>query len=404
MTTRYQTPWGPSWDPLEITMHTDGGDALGKVNRIEKAIARWSAVDADLLEVTCALDPANAPLLDTSGSVLISARVGPERLLAVPAVSVVEDAGDPVAGRIRVIAAGARTLLDAAVAPPDPHLTLESQPPRQESRYRGTVEDIVKGVIVDAVRWSGHPIRVLPSHRRGRTVTLTSKLTPAGDLIDEALAGSGHRLDVIGWIPGDPLPTGITATAPCALIDVVPWRARPGLIWSAEAGDIDTWALEHRRATITAVLTGERLDNPGADDDQPAGYRYRAHDRGARPWATRWAYRGLRGGQSAEATAAELLEDSAAAASADIRLTPAAQWRPQRHAGAGTYWLGDRVQVSLPVVGVVEQVITEIVATMTPSTFHIAPVVATPDSLSRSIHRRVARLGERVARLERGQA
>ena len=55
MATIYQTPWGPSWDPMPVHMWTWGGESLGRVADVEKASAMWSTAEADLLEVAAGL-------------------------------------------------------------------------------------------------------------------------------------------------------------------------------------------------------------------------------------------------------------------------------------------------------------------------------------------------------------
>lgn len=394
MATIYQTPWGPSWDPMPVHMWTWGGESLGRVAEVEKASAMWSTAEADLLEVTAGLVADNAPMLATDGTTLLSVTLGGMTLLAQPAQVTLAARGDtPEHGVIRVAASGGRALLEGQTIIPDPDMPLGAQT-GEEITLRGPVETVVKRVLTWGAELTGHPVAVMPDQGRGPFVSVTGAMSSAAELVDAALAGSGWWLDMPGWVPGQAQPEGMTLDRPTYLADVRPYRDRPGLMWSVAGGDLDGWEVEMTRATATRALVGEELEG---------AYRYLevAGQEGISPWSRRDIYVAARDGDDLEAAGRAELAGHVATASADMPLTPGAQWRLGDDQGPGAYRHGDLVTVVVPVLGEITQTIAEVRAELDRDRFTITPTVSPPDSVSHDIYAAVSAVGRRVARLER---
>lgn len=394
MATLYNTAAGPSWDPMPVHMWTWRGESLGRVAEVEKATAMWSTAEADLLEVTAGLVAENAPLVGTDGDTLISVELGGLVLLAQPArVTVAARDDDPRHGLIRVAAAGGRSLLEGQVITPDPRVPLGAQT-GEEITLRGPVESVVKQILRWGAELTGHPVAVMPDQGRGPVVKVTGAMSSAAELVDAALAGSGWWLDMPGWIPGMAQPEGMTLDRPTYLADVHPYRERPGLMWSVAGGDLDAWEVELSRATATRAIVGEEIEG---------AYRYLevAGRESLSPWNRRDTYLSAREGDDLEAMGRAELAKQAATATAEIPLTPGAQWRLGNDHGPGAWRPGDLVAVDVPVLGQVTHPIIEARAELTRDDFTITPTVGPPESVTRDVIATVAQVGRRVAALER---
>lgn len=394
MATLYRTPWGTSWEPMTVDMWTWAGEPLGAVAGARKTSASWSTREADLLEVTAPLTPENASLLDVEGGVVLSVTLGGLTMLAQPAkvgLEALDD--DPKVGVIRAVASGGRSLLEGQIIVSDPGLPLSAQT-EEEITISGPVESVVKQILQWGAAATGHPIVVMPDQQRGPYVSVTGAMSTAAELVEDALAGTGWWLDMPGWVPGLPQPEGMALTAPTYLAELRPYRDRPGLVWSVTAGDLDRWEIESSRATGTRAIVGEDLDD---------GFRYLevAGIESSSPWHRRDVYVSASGGEDLEAAGRAELAKRTATASASVPLTPGAQWRLGDDHGPGAYRHGDRVIIDVPVLGQINQVVTEVTATVDEERFSITPSVGPADTVSHDIYKQMAQVGRRIARLER---
>lgn len=414
MSTLYNTPRGETWDPMPIEVWHWGGQPLGRVNGIEEAKVTWRDGSADTISLTAALDDVTSPLIPCDGEYLLVTRFNGQTHLAVPTDGAAQSGDDPRTALASITAAGGKTLLDGELIPPtleDPVYHLNGD----EFTVTGSLEDVVKRLIRIGVSRTLHPVIVLPSLGRGPSITVSGEWEKLGDLLDDVMAGTGYRLDIHGWAPGDPPPTDdINPSTPVIIVDIAQYVPVSGLEWSVESGDITDWEYTVKRASATrAVISPSQSSQEGEDDtnivlevvgDEPSS-----------PWARREVY--IRGDGFAqedenrdpialryrlEEQAATELTQAARSLSVDVTVELAAVWE------AGTdgvfprqFWLGDMATVHLPQLEPVQQVVTEIEATLTPDNFVVRPTVGTPYTLDPGLFGNVAALTRRTNRLEK---
>jgi hypothetical protein len=115
-------------------------------------------------------------------------------------------------------------------------LTYATGAPEFDTRT-GPIETVVKGYITDACTriWgSSSPVVVTPppTSDLSPSVTLSAKWTPISDLVSEQLRAANRTLVIYLWLPGDPQPAGLSLSAPCYVVDIVPARNNPQIIWN----------------------------------------------------------------------------------------------------------------------------------------------------------------------------
>lgn len=412
MTTLYETSHaGATYDPLPVEVWTWEGQVMGRVGASESMAFTYtdgSSPDTAVLDVD--LDALTASLVPCDGTMLVAARYPGRTHLSVPVQAEVRAGEDPSVAVARITTAGGRSLLDAALAPP----TLEGPLDNQDTEgytLSGPLEDVVKRLISQGVARNGHPVVVLPSQGRGPSVTATGAWTNVGSTVNDLVTGTGYRLDVTGWVPGDPLPATDTApVSPTILVDVVPLRDRDGLEWSTLAGDITDWSMTHKRATATRATVGYAVDRP---EDR----RYlQVSGPTTSPWAVRETYVKYDAGKNGEDDVVDLyrlaedmenagrteLAKGAATVSMDVDVEVSNLWRFGPSADDPRQFnVGDWVRVTLPVLGTHRQVVTEVEVKLTPAEFSVTPRVSTPYTMDPTLFSTVADVARRVTDLER---
>lgn len=412
MSTLYNTPRGESWDPLPLEVWTWEGQPVGRLQGVDSAKVTWRNGAADTATITAALDDVSSLLVPADGAYLVVARMNGETHLSVPTDVVVEGGDDPSVATVQITTAGGYTLLDGELVPStleDPVYLLNGD----TFTITGALEDVAKRLIRIGVSRALHPVVVLPSLGRGPTVTVSGEWEKLGDLLGDLFTGTGWRLDLHGWVPGDQPPAdNIVPTSPVVLVDVTQYTPVAGLEWSVTAGDITKWSYNMKRATATRAVI-----SPGqsSGEDDLKIIREVVGDEPRSPWARREVY--LRGDGYADGDenrdplqlrerlddqAATELAKSARSLTVDVTVELASVWE------AGTdgkfprqFWLGDLVTLHLPQLEPVTQAVTEIEVELTPTSFTVRPTVATADTLDPSLFGTVADMSRRMNRLEK---
>ena len=408
MSTMYQTPSGPVQEPVEVDLWSYGGVPLGHVGAFDSMIFNFVERAADTATLVLPLTELTAQLLPCDGTVLIVARISGATHVSTPVSVQVASGDDPAVATVTVTSAGGWTLLDGQVIPPGLEDGLVT--PDAEYEVTGPLETVVKRLITIGTLRCTHPVYILPDQGRGPTVTVSGAWETVGDTVKGLVSGTGFRLRVDGWAPGDPQPDpDLQLQWPCVVVDVVPYRVRDGLVWSVPGGDVSSWSVKQSRATATRVVVSNQADD----------LVDRYSDEAALPVASWWQSRevfehvedpkGLgengvdpyRVKENLAETAQAVLSSSAASMEVSATIAAGGAWRFGRDGGALSYDVGDFAAVVLPVIGEVRQVITEVEVKVTPSEFSVTPTVGTPDSASLSAFASVADVARRVGRLER---
>lgn len=412
MTTLYSTPRGESWDPMPLEVWSWGGQPLGRISGVESAKLTWNDGSADTAKVEAALDDVTSALVPCDGEYLLVGRLNGATHLTVPTqVEVSSNDDDPSVATVSITAAGGWTLLDGELVPPtleDPVFWVNGD----QFTITGSLEDVVKRLIRIGVDRCLHPVVVTPSLGRGPSVTVSGEWEKLGDLLDDVLSGTGYRLDVRGWVPGDPPPAeDMVPTTPVVIVDLAMYSAVSGLEWSVESGDITDWSYTTKRATATRAVISP--DNSGDEDERVI--REVVGDEPASPWARREVY--IRGDgydqndENRDPIALRYrLEDQAATelakAARSLEVSTTVELAAVWEAGVDgvfprQFWLGDMAMVHLPHLDSVEQVVTAVEATITPEQFTVRPTVGTPYTLDPSLFGTVADMSRRMTRLEK---
>lgn len=412
MSTLYNTPRGETWDALLLEVWTWQGQPVGRLQGVEQGTVTWRNGAADTAVVTAALDDVSSLLVPCDGAYLLVARMNGQTHLSVPTEVTAQPGDDPTVAQVQITSAGGWTLLDGELVPStleDPVYLIDGD----SFTLTGSLEDVVKRLVRIGVSRCLHPVVVMPSLGRGPTVTVSGEWEKLGDILGDIFTGTGWRLSIQGWVPGDQPPAeDIVPSTPVVLVDVAQYTPVAGLEWSVESGDITDWKYTVKRATATRAVIA-----PGqaSGDDDVKVIREVVGDESTSPWARREVY--IRGDGYAQGDEnrdpiqlRERLDDQAATELAkaarsltvDVTVELASVWE------AGTdgqfprqFWLGDMVTVHLPSLEPVTQVVTEVEATITPTQFIVRPTVSTPDTLDPSLFGTVANMSRRMTRLEK---
>lgn len=410
MTTWYNTPDGPTQEPISVELIDFGGTPLGHLGSFDEMTFTFAGGEADTAELEIPLTETTAQLLPCDGRVLIAARINGVTHLTTPVQVKATSGINPDTGTLSVTAAGGWTLLDGQVLPPGLYDGLTTT----DTAYTitGPLETVVKQLITVGTLRVSHPIYVTPDRRRGPEVTASGAWETVGDAVRDLLAGTGYRLDIQSWVPGDNAVTdAISAAWPFIAVDVVPYRRREGLVWSAEGGDIDSWEATNSRATMTRVVVSNAAQEPQDRYSDVA----KQESPGQSWWAIREGYRKIedppalgengtdpfRIRDNLQAQAEAELSRTAAAQTLAVKIAPGTAWRFGTGDDPRTYRVGDIATVDLPLIGRVEQAVTAVEVKITPTEMTVTPTVATPDTTDRSPLGALARLGSRVDTLER---
>lgn len=400
MSTIYSTPRGNTYDPMPVELwHWDGTGAVGRLETSEEVEVTWADRGAGTATIDTPLNDLSRLLLDADGGVLVVATLNGKRHVSTVVES--DTTADSEARRdvrVQATTASAWSMLDGQRIPPVPDRPLSQQESAEEYVLTGPVETVVKTLVRIGAARLGHPIAVMEDRGLGPTVTVRSRMDTTADLVTKALAGTGYRLDLDAWLPGDERIGDLSLTRPTIIADVVAYRERPGLVLSGVSEDLESWSLKHTRATQTRIIVGD--DGEGVEqkfvqvDDESESLS---------PWARREGYAST---SSEEETPADVgtaeLAESAATAEMDATAAPSQSWEfgddgeyPRQ------YDVGDWCTIDLQEVGEVQEVITEVTVKLTPVSLTVTPKVGTPDTKSRDLYALVTDLSKRVDRQQR---
>lgn len=398
MSTIFNTQRGQTYDPMPVHLwRFDGTGAYARLELAELVRVTWSDRDTGIAEVDVALTDTVAPLLACDGTRLIVVELNGKRHVSMPVSVKPYNDGDNDLVFVRITTASPRSLLDGERVLPVPDLPLNNQAAAEYYTITGPVETVLKNIIDIGSKRAGHPIVVMPDRGQGPTITVTARFDTVGELIDDALVGTGYRVNLDTWLPGDEPIGDLSLTRPTVVADVVPYVENSGLSFSQVAGDLDSWELDYTRAAATRVIV--------ADNGEGIEQRFELVE-GAptlSPWAVREGYEKV-GNDTDDmlAVGRAYLNGHAATTTADINVVPSAVFE------FGTdgkypfqYDIGDIATVDLGTAGVVRNVVTEVTAELTPTSFSVAPKVGTPDTMARDIYTAVNDLQRQVDRTAR---
>lgn len=379
MVTMYQTPRGAQYDPLvvEVWAH-DGTGPVGRVELPERVEVTWALKGAGTCVMEAPLTPTTRLLLPADGNYLVVVHFNGLRHVGVPVetVAYVDDAA-PHDPRIRVTTASGWSMLDAQHIPPVPDKPISQQESAEYYVLSGPVESVVKRLISIGSDRIGHPIVVPPDLRRGPQRTVRARLDTTGELVEEALVGSGFQLRLDGWLPGDTPVRGMRApTSPVLYANVEPLRRVEGLMWSVGSMDISSWEQKNNRPAATQVIIKDRGE----------GTAQRMYEMKYAPAPSPWVRREITAEQRDEQenltdVGNRALEGAEATSSTQVEVSPGLTWEfgadgeyPRQ------YQVGDYVRLDIPELGQVEQVITEVTVELTPVSLTVTPKVGSPDT------------------------
>lgn len=412
----YITPSGPTQLPVEAEIWTSSGERLGYLGQFEEMTFTWADRAPDTASLTLPLNDVSSLLTSVDGQALIGARTGGKTHLSVPVEVVVESVeGAPGQGQVRVTTSGGYGLFSGARIPPSLEDPLVQQTGEKYTLV-GPLEAVVKRLITLAATRLSLPMYVAPTQNRGPEVHHTGAWETVGEVLDVILARSGHVLEVTSWLPGDPVPSWAPSapTRPSVFVDMVPYRSKPGLVWSVEGGDLLSWRVKATRAVTTRVTVGYETD-----DLAQRTYREYSRESGLGAWARREAYVSYeyerpewldtdatpdpyRVEEGMEAAGDRALTEGASTLTVDTEVEVSNLWEftSNRTTPRG-FDVGDMAQVSLPFLGTVERSITSVEVNVTPTDFTVVPTVSTPDTLDRDMFSTIAAVERRVSNLER---
>lgn len=395
MSTVYNTPRGRTYDPMQVELwEWDGTGPLGRVELSEKIEVTWADRTSGTVVMDTPLTWLTRQCLPADGRVLVVATLNGKRHIS----SVVEaqpyaDSDSRNDPRIRITTASPWSLLDGELIPPVPDQPLNLQQSAEEYVLTDRLETVIKRLVQIGADRVGHPIAVMPDAHQGPQVTIRSRNDTVADLVEKVLVGTGYRLKLDAWLPGDDPIGQLSLTRPTIVADVVPYREQPGLVWSGLSEDLDQWKLTHSRATKTRLIVGDR-----GEKTEQKFVQVVSSTEPVSPWARREGYAGASSeGENLQEVGAAELAQAAGSVDLDATVTPATAWEfgtdglfPRQ------YDVGDVATVVLPGVGEISQVITEVTAVLTPVSMTVTPKVATPDTKGRSLYTTVMELDKKL--------
>lgn len=392
----FATPRGLTWDPMPVELwRYDGSGPVGRLEAAEELEFTWAVNGTGTAVVDAPLTDVSRMLLDASGETLVVASLNGKRHVSTVVESEVFAEGDQAKDvRVHAVCASAWSLLEGQRIPPVPDAGLDLQQSAEFFEISGPVETVVKTLVRIGARRLGHPIEVLEDRGQGPVVSVRARNDSTADLVTEALAGTGFWLSLDAWLPGDEPVGQLSLTAPTIIADVRGFRDQPGLVWSSVSDDLDDWELSHKRPTMTRVIVGD-----SGEKTEQKFISVVSPSEPESPWARREGYVDASDGEPVADRGASELAKAAGSVGVDVTAAPSLVWE---FGNDGLYPrqfdVGDWVSVDLGSVGVVRQVVTEVVATLTPVSLTVAPKVATPDTGERDLYSLVTDLDKRLER------
>lgn len=145
----------------------------------------------------------------------------------------------------------------AAAVPSSPW---SNQSLQSYDKRTGQLIVVAKAIVqanVDRLAAEGNPtaIKVVPVSETSPTVTISARNKPIDETFKDAFELYGIDWDVRLWLPGDPVPAGMTLTTPCILVDARNGRDRRYIKFTVESGGIDrrTFVGHHPESIATVV-------------------------------------------------------------------------------------------------------------------------------------------------------
>lgn len=402
MTTYYNTPRGVIHDPMPVEVwRFDGTGPLGRLETSERIEVTFAERGAGTAVIDTPLTELSGQLLDGKGETLVVARFNGQRhISSIVEAEIYADEGDGDDVRVKATTASAWSMLDGQVIPPVPDRPLSQQGAVEEYVLTGPVETVVKTLVSLGAARLGHPIKVMPDAGQGPTVTVRSTFDTVADLVSEALLSSGYRLTLDAWLPGDEKVGDFSLTAPSIIADVIPYRDNPGLQLSADGHDLESWSMKYARPTATSVIVAADTD----DEDIPKSYTGPWSTAGAysSTWAQRETYITVSQDETPADAAARELRDSKEKTTLDATAVPALSWEFGSDGGYDRQYLnGDRCDVTLPGVGTIAEVVSEVTVVLTPTSLTVTPKVGSSDTADRDLYSLVASVSKRVDRVQK---
>lgn len=411
MSTIYDTPRGPSYDPLPVELWTWRGERLGKVGAFESmsfnVTGKPGKADTATLEVY--LNWLTMKLLPCDGEVLVAAHYNGMTLLYVPVTAEVHSlASNPELAVLTVQCTGGWSFLEGEVATPGLTPAVVDSPSKEFS-LSGDLESVVKTLVAVGTQRVGHPLMVVPPSGRGPKVQVHGAWETVGEHVADLMTNSGYMLTFRGWVPGDPQPMDWTQLShPCYVVDMKPHTPRPGLVWSYRGGDLSKWSVLRKRAAATRAIAH--------NGEEEIGGREVLMVRGVEgesPWSRREIYvrhtphkdenmDPIRLHEELEDAAVTKLTEQAPAMEVAATIESTAGWEfGTDGASPRQYTVGDEAVLELPLLGQLKQVITSVEVEITPEVLTVTPTVGTPDTMDVTTFDAMAGMDKRIARLER---
>lgn len=395
----YATPRGVTEDPMPVELwRFDGDGAVGRLETAEELEFTWADRTAGTAVIETPLTNLSRMLLDKNGETLVVATFNGKRHVSTVVESEVFAEGDQSQDvRVRAVCASAWSLLEGQRIPPVPDQPLSLQQSAEFFVFSGPLETVVKRLVSIGSRRVGHPIQVADDLGRGPRVTVKARNDTTADLVAGLLAGTGYRLSLEAWLPGDERIGSLSLTVPTIVADVVPYREQPGLVWSSVASDLDDWGLTYKRPTMTRVIvgdSGEKTEQKFVSVASPTAPKS--------PWAQREGYTEAGEEEDVYQKGGDELAKADGVVDLDATATPSQSWEfgadkqfPRQ------YDVGDWVTVDLEGVGRVRQVVTEVTVKLTPVSLTVTPKVSTPDTTAKDLYAMVTDLDKRLERAQR---
>lgn len=410
MTAIYNTTRGATDDPLPVELWYFGGSRpYARMNRPGDIRLTWNDRSTGTSEYDVPLNKQTSELLRCDGTVLLVANLNGIRHVSTPFVAKSYNDGDTDEVRVKVTGGSPYSMFDGQLIWRAPGQPLALQDDYSGANYEGTLEYVVKNIIGAAAKYAQHPMYVRDVRNNGvgdgpQTKVVYSDFETVSDALDDLLTGTGYRVDVDVWLPGDPDPdgfdaTGLSLTKPTVLVDVVPYRDNDGLIFSHTGGDLTSWSVEvTRRSASTAVI--RHVDA----DDVESFSALTSSEPLVSPWHARHVFVETKDENDTPAAAGiRELTKRGRAITVEATVSPGVSWEYGNDGGyPRQYQIGDYATLSLgSQVGDVRQVVTEVIAELTSDGFTVTPKVSTPDTLKTDLYSTVADIDKRLTRQER---
>jgi hypothetical protein len=155
-----------------------------------------------------------------------------------------------------------RKWLSRILAAPVPTGSWANQFPSAYDKRTGQVIQVAKAYVsANIARLAAEgfptPIQVVPASETSPTVTISARNKPIDEEMKDAFREHGVDWDVRLWLPGDPVPAGMTLTTACILVDARLGRSKGYVRFTDESGGIDRRQMTvHHPESLGTVIGG----------------------------------------------------------------------------------------------------------------------------------------------------